>query len=327
MISKGRYVTELVDGERVRAVFMLTDRRLLTARTGKPYAKVVLTDRSGEIPGMIWEDAQQLTANLAPGDIIGIRGITESFNNALQIRIEKVVKLTEEDVDLATLLPSSRGDITEMFAELEDIIAGINDVHLSQLIRSLLGREDIREAFLHAPAAKGVHHNYLGGLLEHTLQMLKAIIALYPMYAHLGMNKDLILAGAVLHDLGKIYEYSYGKLIEMTPEGRLIGHIYLSARMADEEIGRIDGFPEELKLQLLHIILSHHGQLEFGSPKLPMTKEALFLHMVDDFDAKRNGFSSIIEATPHDQEFTAFSRIYERTLYTRRYESGLTEED
>jgi 3'-5' exoribonuclease len=171
-----------------------------------------------------------------------------------------------------------------------------------------------------APAAKGIHHNYIGGLLEHTLYVLKSIDVLLPIYTHVGLNRDMLIVGGILHDIGKIFEYSYKKAIDITPVGRLLGHIYLSAHMVDQEIAKIEGFPEELKLQLLHMILGHHGQLEFGSPKLPMTKEAIFLHMLDDLDAKLIGFSSIIEATPEEDVFSPYSSVYNRHLYTRIYE-------
>jgi 3'-5' exoribonuclease len=131
------------------------------------------------------------------------------------------------------------------------------------------------------------------------------------------LNKDLLIAGAILHDVGKIFEYSFSKIIEMTPMGRLVGHVYLSTHMVDLAISRIEGFPDELRLQILHVILGHHGQLEYGSPKLPMTREAMLLHMLDDLDAKLIGFSSIIDATPEDEEFSSFSDVYNRYLYTR----------
>ncbi|MGI6398567.1 MAG: HD domain-containing protein [Desulfomonilia bacterium] len=210
-----------------------------------------------------------------------------------------------------------------MAAELDTHVAGIGSVHLRRLIDEIFAcRGSQRGISQKAPAAKGIHHSYLGGLLEHTLSILRLIQCIFPLYQHLGINRDLLVAGALLHDVGKIYEYSFNRFIDMTPMGRLIGHIYLSANMADQAISRIPGFPDELRLQLLHMILGHHGQLEFGSPKLPMTREALLLHMLDDLDAKITGFSSIIEATPEEEEFSSFSSIYNRFLYTRVYEES-----
>jgi len=319
MIPKGHFITEIADGDRIRAVFTISDRRLLTTRNGKTYAKLKVADKTGEIPAIIWEDAQQQITGIDPGDAVGVRGIAESYENRLQLRIDKIVKLEEDQLDLSTLIPSSKMDIPSMIKEVEDLVSTIKNIHIRTLVDRFLSPEDLREAFMKAPAAKGIHHNFAGGLLEHTLHVMKGIDTLYPIYTHIGLNRDLLLSGAFLHDIGKIYEYTCTRIIDMTPMGRLVGHIYLSAHMVDQEIESIENFPEELRLQLLHIILGHHGQMEFGSPKPPMTKEAIFLHMLDDFDAKLIGFSSIIEATPDNELFTSYSNVYNRYLYTRTY--------
>ncbi|HOO44912.1 MAG TPA: HD domain-containing protein [Deltaproteobacteria bacterium] len=319
MISKGKYVTELRNGDAVRSVFLLSERKLLVARNAKPYAKLVFSDKTGSMPGILWEDAHEQTAGIDPGDVVGVRGSVESYEGRIQLRIEKIVKLSDDEVDMSALVLTTKGDIPSMMKELDDIRTTIRSGYLKSLLEKILNRPDMKDAFAKAPAAKGIHHNYIGGLLEHTLAMLKSIDALYPVYAHLDINRDLLFAGAILHDIGKIFEYSYSRVIDMTTEGRLIGHVYLSAHMVDQEIARMEGFPEELRLHLLHLILGHHGQLEFGSPKLPMTKEAIMLHMLDDLDAKLIGFSSIIEATPDGDDFTAFSSVYNRYLYTRTF--------
>lgn len=320
MISKGKFVTELHNGDSVRSVFMVSERRVLVARNGKPYAKVILTDKTGDVQGMIWDDAKQQMSGIDPGDLVGVRGTVDLYENRTQLKIDKIVKLKEDDVDMSDFVPTTKGDISSMTKEFEKIFSSIQNGYLKKLLDKIFSREGIRDSFAKAPAAKGIHHNYIGGLLEHTVFVMKSIEALYPVYAHLGINRELLIAGAILHDIGKIYEYSYTRAIDMTTEGRLIGHIYLSAHMVDQEISGIENFPEELRLQLLHLILGHHGQLEFGSPKLPMTKEAMLLHMLDDLDAKLIGFSSIMESTPEDEDFTTYSRVYDRYLYTKIYE-------
>ncbi len=320
MISKGRFISEIGDGDRVKAVFLVSERRLLTARNGKPYGKIILSDKTGDILGMVWDEAQEQVSSIAPGDVVGVRASAESYENRLQLRIEKITKLSDQDVEISSLVPSTSRDMTSMMEEFEQACSGIRNNHLRHLIERIFAREGVREGFIKAPAAKGIHHNYIGGLLEHTIFVLRAIDALLPVYVHVGFNRDMLVVGAILHDLGKIYEYTYTKIIDITPVGRLLGHIYLSTNMVDQEASSIEGFPEELKLQLLHMILGHHGQLEFGSPKLPMTKEAIFLHMMDDLDAKLTGICSIIEATPEEESFSAFSSIYNRHLYTRSYQ-------
>jgi 3'-5' exoribonuclease len=319
MILKGSFISEIGDGDRVKAVFLVSERRLLTARNGKPYGKIILSDKTGDILGMVWDEAQEQVSIIAPGDVVGVRASAESYENRLQLRIEKITKLSDQEVDITSLVPSSSRDITSMVDEFEQACNSIKNSHLRILIERIFAREGVREGFMKAPAAKGIHHNYIGGLLEHSLFILRAMDALLPVYAHMGFNRDMLVVGAIVHDLGKIYEYTYTKIIDITPMGRLLGHIYLSANMVDQAASSIEGFPEELKLQLLHMILGHHGQLEFGSPKLPMTKEAIFLHMLDDLDAKLTGICSIIDATPEEESFSAFSSIYNRHLYTKRY--------
>jgi 3'-5' exoribonuclease len=320
MISKGKFVTDLHDGEGVKAVFMISERRILVTRNGKPYAKVLLTDKTGDIMGIIWEDARQQVSPLEPGDVVGVKGNMESFEGRLQVRIEKIVKLKDDEVDMSSLVPTTLSDVPTMMTEIREHIAGIRSSFLRAVLEKVFFGDGVWELFQKAPAAKGIHHNYIGGLLEHTAYILRALNAIYPVYRHLGLNKDLVVAGALLHDIGKIHEYSYSKVIEMTPTGRLIGHVYLSTHIVDQATSTIEGFPDELRLQLLHVLLGHHGQLEFGSPKLPMTKEAMLLHMLDDLDAKLIGFSSIINATSEDEEFSPYSDVYGRYLYTRVFD-------
>lgn len=317
MISKGKFVTDLHEGEGVKAVFMLSERKILIARNGKPYAKVLLTDKTGDIQGIIWEDARAQVGQLVPGDVVGVKGNMESFEGRLQVRIEKIMKLKDEEVDMSALVPTTSSDIPTMMAEIREHIASLRSPFLKAVVEKVFFGDGVWELFQKAPAAKGIHHNYIGGLLEHTAYILRAVTALYPVYRHLGLNRDLVVAGALLHDIGKIHEYSYSKVIEMTPMGRLVGHVYLSTHLVDQAISTVEGFPEELRLHLLHVLLGHHGQLEYGSPKLPMTREAMLLHMLDDLDAKLIGFSSIINATPDEEEFSSYSDVYGRYLYTR----------
>jgi len=320
MISKGKYVTDLHEGEGVKAVFMISERKILVARNGKPYAKVLLTDKTGDILGIVWEEARQQVAPLVPGDVVGVKGNMESFEGRLQLRVEKIMKLKDEEVDMSSLVRTTPSDIPSLMSEIRDHIAGIRSACLKAVVEKIFFDNGLWELFQKAPAAKGIHHNYIGGLLEHTAYILRAVDAIYPVYRHLGLNKDLVVAGALLHDIGKIYEYSYSRVIEMTPMGRLIGHVYLSTHIVDQAISKTENFPEELRLQLLHVLLGHHGQLEYGSPKPPMTREAMLLHMLDDLDAKLIGFSSIINATPDEEDFSSYSEVYGRFLYTRVFD-------
>ncbi len=326
-MDKGKFANELKAGDKFWGVFIISEKKIGTAKNGASFARLTLADRTGELNCFIWDKPVEKTDGIETGDAVGVAGLAEVMDRGrLRVKLEKIKKLEDSEIDLTQLVPASARDAGEMMAELEGIIDTIDDCHIKTLIARILNRADFREAFMKSPAAKGVHHNFIGGLLEHTLSVMNACSALYPALARYGLNRDIILAGALLHDIGKIIEYTSGKVIDVTSEGRLIGHIYISAKITDEEIETIEGFPAELRLQLIHLILSHHGQLEFGSPKVPMTKEAIFLHMIDDLDAKLAGINSIIDATPDSDAFSTFSNIYGRYIYTRSYTPPVEEE-
>lgn len=326
-MDKGKFANELKPGDKFWGVFIIGEKKIGTAKNGASFARLTLADKTGELNSFIWDRPVEKTEGIETGDAVGVAALAEVMDKGrLRVKIEKIKKLEDNEIDLTLLVPASARDAADMMAELEGLVATIDDGHIKALIARVLNRADFRNAFMKSPAAKGVHHNFIGGLLEHTLSVMNACSALYPALARYGLNRDIILAGALLHDIGKIIEYTSGKLIDVTAEGRLIGHIYISAKITDEEIENIEGFPGELRLQLIHLILSHHGQLEFGSPKVPMTKEAIFLHMLDDLDAKLAGLNSIIDATPDSDAFSSFSNIYGRYIYTRSYTTSVEEE-
>ena len=326
-MDKGKFANELKPGDKFWGVFIIAEKKIGTAKNGASFARLTLADKTGELNSFIWDKPIEKTEGIETGDAVGVAGIAEAIDRGrLRVKLEKIKKLEDSEIDLTLLVPASIRDAVDMMAELEGLVSTIEDGHIKMLISRILDRADFREAFMKTPAAKGVHHNFIGGLLEHTLSVMNACNALYPAFARYGLNRDIILAGALLHDIGKIIEYTSAKMIDVTTEGRLIGHIYISAKFTDEEVEKIDGFPKELRLHLIHLILSHHGQLEFGSPKVPMTKEAMFLHMIDDLDAKLAGLNSIIEATPDSDAFSSFSNIYGRYIYTRSYTPAIEEE-
>ncbi len=195
MILKGNFINEIGDGDRVKAVFLVSERRLLTARNGKPYGKIILSDKTGDILGMVWDEAQEQVSLIAPGDVVGVRASAESYENRLQLRIEKITKLSDQEVDITSLVPSASRDITTMVDEFELACNSIKNPHLRLLIERIFAREGVREGFMKAPAAKGIHHNYIGGLLEHSLFILRTMSALLPVYAHMGFNRDMLVVG------------------------------------------------------------------------------------------------------------------------------------
>jgi 3'-5' exoribonuclease len=326
-MDKGKFANELKPGDKFWGIFLIGEKKIGTAKNGASFARLTLADKTGELNSFIWDKPLEKTAGIETGDAVGVAGVAEVIDRGrLRVKIEKIKKLEDSEVELNQLVLASIRDSSDMMAELEAILSTLDDTHIKILLQRILDRAGFKEAFIKTPAAKGVHHNFIGGLLEHTLSVMNACNALFPAFSRYGLNRDIIMAGALLHDIGKIIEYTSGKIIDVTPEGRLIGHIYISAKFTDEEVEMIEGFPKELRLQLIHLILSHHGQLEFGSPKVPMTKEALFLHMIDDLDAKLAGLNSIIESTPDSDAFSSFSNIYGRYIYTRSYTPPVEEE-
>ena len=281
---------------------------------GAPYLNVRLKDKTGELDGKIWDNAMEWDQQFKKGDIIYIEGKAANYKNAIQISIVKVQKSAWEDIDPSDYLPAVKGDVDVMFNDLLAFVENIETQPLQKLLKSFFHHEKTAELFKKAPAAKGFHHIYLGGLLEHTLsvvRLLEKIAAHYP-----ELKKDLLITGGILHDIGKIYEFSYDTIIDYSDEGRLIGHIVLGVQMIDKEIAAIADFPPQTAMELRHIILSHHGEFEFGSPKRPKTLEALVVHYLDDLDAKFNAFQTFMAASNNgDSDWTTYHRFLERFLY------------
>ncbi len=313
-MNKNVYVKDIRSGTKVDSLFMVREKNLAFSNKGAPYHSLRLGDRTGTVEAKIWENALELDRIFKRGDVVFIQARATSYKNAIQLSVNNLQVIPTANIDLTDYLPVAAGDRDEMFAELLAFIEGIGDPHLKELLKAIFTDEEISRRFKLAPAAKGFHHVYLGGLLEHTLSVVRLLSLAVDHYA--GLNRDLIIAGGILHDLGKIYEFTYNRIIDYTDEGRLIGHIVKGVEMTDAKIALIPEFPESLAVELKHIILSHHGSLEYGSPKLPNTTEALAVHMIDDLDAKINAFQEHIKASPDDETgWTAYHRLFDRYIY------------
>jgi 3'-5' exoribonuclease len=281
---------------------------------GSPYLNVRLKDKTGELDGKVWDNAIELDQQFKKGDIIYIEGKAANYKNSIQISIVKIIKNLWEDVEPADYLPVAKGDVVAMFNEILTYVEKIQSKPLQDLLQVFFHDQKTAELFQRAPAAKGFHHIYLGGLLEHTLSVVRLLEKVSEHYPTL--NKDMLITGGILHDIGKIYEFSYDHIIDYSDEGRLIGHIVMGVEMIDKKIDTISDFPPQLALELRHIILSHHGEFEFGSPKRPKTLEALVVHYIDDLDAKFNAFQTLItDSTNADSDWTNYNRLLERFIY------------
>jgi len=297
---------------RVSGCYLVKEKRVATARNGNAFLSLTLADRTGEIPAKVWENAESVSDLFREGDIVQIEGKASSYRNQLQITVSGL-DLFKGPPDPEIFLDVSPEDPLEMMRSLRGVLRGIQDVHLKGVVDSFLGDREFLAQFKRAPAAKTFHHGYIGGLLEHTLSVCRLAVLAADHYPQL--NRDLLIAAAFLHDIGKIRELSYDLLIDYTDEGRLVGHVVLGAGMVDEKLKALKGFPDDMAVRLKHLILSHHGQYDFGSPKTPKFLEAVVLHLIDDVDAKINGIGRFMERDRHDGSWTEFNRMFNRYFF------------
>jgi 3'-5' exoribonuclease len=298
---------DIGEGERIKGFYLIKEKRTGTTRNGNAFLGLMLSDQSGSIDAKIWDRAEKFGSLFSEGDIVHIEGETESYRNQLQVRINSL-RPCEEDVDPSLFIESSPFDPSEMMASLKEILQTVKDIHLRRIIDKFLDDKTFTARFRKAPAAKNFHHSYISGLLEHTLSVCRLSVEVAKLYPH--MDRDLLVTSAYLHDIGKTRELSFKVKIDYTDEGRLLGHLVLGAEMIDEKIKKLKGFPYDLSVRLKHVVLSHHGQYEFGSPKRPKFLEAVTLHMLDDMDAKINGLGLYMERDRSDGSWTDFNRLF-----------------
>lgn len=319
MKEKNLFLKDIKQGDAVSSSFLVAEKNMAYSQKGSPYINLRLKDKTGEVDGKVWDNATELDKKFKRGDIVRIEGRAISYKNALQITVRDIEPIPPEETRPEDYLPGTQKDPQAMFNELMNFVDKMDNPHLRALMDALLGDEKIVELFKKVPAAKGFHHVYLGGLLEHTLSVVRLLETASSHYPEL--NHDLLITGGILHDIGKIYEFSYSPIIDYTDEGRLIGHIVMGVELVDKKIAVLENFPEQLALELRHIILSHHGEFEFGSPKRPKTLEALVVHYLDDMDAKFNAFKTFMnEHSDEDSDWTPYNRLLERYLYRKREE-------
>lgn len=291
---KSHFVAELSDGQIVTSHFMVREKEIRTsARTGSSWLQLELADRTGAISAKMWENFAPLAATFNRDDVIQIRGRVKLYNGQKELTLEQIIPAAERDYELGDFLPHTKHDVEKLYAELREAVAGVQNPWIKQLLTSVMDDPAIAPRLKRAPAAMTMHHAFLGGLLEHVVSMAglaRAVAAHYP-----DLDADLLLAGVVLHDIGKIDELRYARGISYSTEGRLLGHIVLGVQMVHAKIQAIPGFPEPLAALIEHLIVSHHGSHEFGSPSLPQICEALALHFIDDMDSKMAGVRATLE--------------------------------
>jgi 3'-5' exoribonuclease len=310
---KSPYVSELEPNQTINGVFLVAQKEVRQKKTGDPYLSLTLTDRTGDLDAKMWDNAQEVIDAFEKDSFIRVKGMVQVFQNRPQLSIHKLQPVPESEVDVADYLPASKRDRDEMFRELQGWVDGFTNPHLRVLVKTIIGDEIIGFAYRTAPAAKSVHHAWIGGLIEHVLSLCH--LAKFTAAHYEGIDLDLLLSGVILHDVGKIYELTYVRSLGYSDQGQLLGHIMMGTHMVDEKIRAIPDFPPKLRELLLHMILSHHGQLEFGSPKLPVFPEAMLLHLLDNMDSKMETMRGLVERDRGIEGcWTGYSSILERSV-------------
>jgi 3'-5' exoribonuclease len=308
----GILVSEMREGQKIKGVYLVREKQLATTRKGSPFLTLKLGDRSGEVESKVWEEADQISQALSPGDFVEVSGQVSVYNGRLQLTLQSVHRIDETGIDPADFLPSSPRDPNEMMKEFMACIKKVKDLDLHRLLQTLFLDKQLQEQLRRAPAAKGMHHAYLGGLLEHTLSLFRLCESVAPLFPEI--DRDLLRAGVLLHDLGKIEELSCSRGFDYTDRGRLMGHIVLELEWVSEALRSLPDFPEEKAILLKHLMASHHGEQEFGSPVKPMILEALILHKLDDLDAKAQAFRGLMEGSSSDR-WSAYHPLLGRRVF------------
>jgi 3'-5' exoribonuclease len=290
---KDIYIADLAnfeEGKLFDGFFLVLSKQQRTTKNNKPYLNLILGDKTGQLEGRIWEIADpRIAKDFDKGDIVKARGSASRFDDRLQMKIDQLRKAQPNEVDKADLLPATTYDVATLWSQLLAFVESFTNPDLKLLLTTMLANPALAESYREAPAAKQLHHAWLGGLLEHVVSLCTLADRVAPHYPML--HRDLLLTGVILHDIGKVRELSWEIGFEYTIEGTLLGHIQMGVALTEQTIDSLPDFPPKLKTLVLHMILSHHGRLEFGSPKLPMIPEALVLNFLDDLDAKMQAMS------------------------------------
>ena len=305
------FVEQIRERDWVDSPFLVRDKIMAMAKNGKPYMTLKLMDRTGEVEGRVWDRVDEFADRFGKDDFIRVQGKTSVYLGKMQLIIQDLSRLDEQSVELSDFLPVAGRSAEELLQELRSVIEGMTDPHLRCLMEAFWNDEPFRRNYSIAPAAKAMHHVYLGGLLEHSLAVAALADDISRRYP--GIHRDLLITGALLHDIGKVAELCYRRSFDYTDEGKLLGHIVMGVEMITEKTAKLQDFPPELAIQLKHLLLSHHGQYEYGSPKRPKTMEAVILNFLDDLDSKINGVRTHIEKEPDSESpWTAYHRLYDR---------------
>ncbi len=307
-------IADLEPGKRFECCALVIRKELRQGGRAGFFLDLLLCDPSGRVGAKVWENAASIAEAFETGDVIRVTGTAETYRNELQLRLDQVKLVPPEEANPSEFLPQSKKDLVKLEARLAEVVKSLENPYLRELLLGLFCDAEFSQRFRAAPGAKSIHHAYIGGLLEHTAEVVEICVRVAEVFPEL--DRDLLLASAILHDLGKMEELSWQTAFEYTDEGQLLGHLILGERIMLARANQIEGFPEKLKLKLSHMILSHHGTAEFGSPKAPATAEAIALHHAEDLDAKVNMFLEYIRpAREQGKRWTDSHWLLKRSFY------------
>ncbi len=308
------FIKDIKENQKVASTFLVKQKNTARTKAGKLFLNLTLSDKTGEIIGRVWEHAETLACLFQKDDFISLEATSVTYQNALQLNITALTRCPLDEIDIADYLPEAERDREELFDELRAIIETINNPHLKQLFDLFLEDQAFINLFKSAPAAKNLHHVYIGGLLEHTVSVANLIQKVGSYYGNL--NLDLLLTAGILHDIGKVHELTFSRSFDYSDAGRLLGHIVIGLEMITEKINRLPTFPVDLAMELKHLIISHHGHYDYGSPKRPKTLEAFILFYLDDLDAKVNDLRSFTGSELDNHSRCAgYHKMLDRYIY------------
>jgi 3'-5' exoribonuclease len=301
----------------VTTSFVVATKQVKAKKNGEPYLALVLADRTGQIEAKMWDNVEEFIDAFEQDDFLKIKGLVNKYKNRFQLTIHKLRRMEEAEIDYTDYLPKTTKDIGELWRTLTEYVASFQNPHLKSLVELFMEDREIAERYRNAPAAKTLHHAYIGGLLDHVVSLFRSCDLMCQNYPQ--VNRDLLLTGAFLHDIGKIHELTYNRAFSYTTRGQLLGHMIIELEMLQAKLAKLPDFPAELKTLLEHLIISHHGQYDFGSPKLPMFPEALMLHYLDDLDSKMEAMRAQLEREGGlDGPWTSYNASLGRPLLDSR---------
>lgn len=307
------YVKDLVADTFIDSPFLLESLQIKKKKNGEDYLAITLKDKTGEAQGVMWDNVKEVIDNVSAGDYVQATAKVSTYNDKTQLTLQRLSKLKADQVEESDYIPSSGKDINALWKEFMNSANGIGHLHLRRLIPEIFDDESFADKFRRAPAAKGFHHTYIGGLLEHTLSIVQLCEMIADHYQHL--DRDLLVVGGIIHDLAKVDELSYERNFDYTDEGRLLGHIVMGTLDLDKRMKALE-FPDKLRIKVLHMLISHHGEEQYGSPRKPMTAEAIALHHIDMIDSRMEMARQALEMEKEvDAQFTSYNRGLECFLY------------